>query len=713
MPIVHPSAHTVDNTLTATEYVSAHSISANSVDFGSGTTIYLGSDVNLYDGGANLLKTDDDFSIYGDEKALLLTTSSYGEATIKITDRLYIDTPKAIRFRGEGGDTLEIGNDTNLYRSGANTLKTNDSFYAVGNISTDGNVDGVDLSGFKTAYDAHDHNAGDPTQISHDNLTNVSTEDHFIAGDNLSWDGTTLNASGNGGAGSLSDLTIDTHKDWQGYNITNIGTIEATSIDVSRLDAYYITSHMRGYPTETKDIGQSAYEFKNLYLNNTIFLGGYQIAKQTGYVEIVTELRTNDHMPRATNVYSLGWSSGIWDKLYINTINIGADVNLYRGASNQLKTNDAFYAVGNILTDGNIDGVDLSAFKTAYDSHDHSVADPTQVSHDNLTNVSKEDHFVAGDNLTWDNNTLDASGGGVTDHGSLSGLDDDDHSQYWKTNTGRSSHLVPASSNDYNLGSTSGEWENVYVGTGKIYFGTNQDTDIYKKGANNLATDDMFTVVRTLASHAAIELLLSGEGYARLYIEESGKHWWGDGSGGQDTNLYRSQADQLKTDDDFAVTAGKKIYTDFIQGISATNLTFMPNTSAYYVQIGYGGVPRGLHVYGTLDVHEELDMNSKKIVNIANLDTAINTTWTLAGLSGTQTKINISGRGTSYVVNSGDGHGDSIFYVVTDGSTIFTWAGNVADQCAVSFHNSLLVKTYSVSSINHPGGKGRGNYHSV
>jgi len=45
-------------------------------------------------------------------------------------------------------------------------------------ITLGGTVDGVDLAAFKSTYDAHDHSAGNPTQISHANLTNVTADQH-------------------------------------------------------------------------------------------------------------------------------------------------------------------------------------------------------------------------------------------------------------------------------------------------------------------------------------------------------------------------------------------------------------------------------------------------------------------------------------------------------------------------------------------------------
>jgi hypothetical protein len=72
--------------------------------------------------------------ISGDEKALYLSNPTWGTGKLKQTDRLYIEHPAGypVRIRqGEtSGGTLEIGADTNLYRSGANTLRTDDTLVA-------------------------------------------------------------------------------------------------------------------------------------------------------------------------------------------------------------------------------------------------------------------------------------------------------------------------------------------------------------------------------------------------------------------------------------------------------------------------------------------------------------------------------------------------------------------------------------------------------
>jgi len=70
-------------------------------------------------------------------------------------------------------------------------------------------------------------------------------------------------------------------------------------------------------------------------------------------------------------------------------LRIGADdTNLYRGAANQLKTDDAFYAVGNITTDGTVDGVDIAAHAVDVDAH-HKLPSPYEDTSCNVTQTGE------------------------------------------------------------------------------------------------------------------------------------------------------------------------------------------------------------------------------------------------------------------------------------------------------------------------------------
>lgn len=60
---------------------------------------------------------------------------------------------------------------------------------------------------------------------------------------------------------------------------------------------------------------------------------------------------------------------------------------------------------------------------------------------------------------------------------------------------------------------------------------------------------------RTNATDSAWETKATADGNARWFMKANGEMWWGPGNATQDTNLYRSAANTLKTDDSF-VAAG-------------------------------------------------------------------------------------------------------------------------------------------------------------
>lgn len=70
---------------------------------------------------------------------------------------------------------------------------------------------------------------------------------------------------------------------------------------------------------------------------------------------------------------------------------------------------------------------------------------------------------------------------------------------------------------------------------------------------------DMFT-----STDRALDVLVQGDTVSRLVVTADGAHNWGSGSATRDTNLYRKAADTLATDDDFELTSSSKglILTD-------------------------------------------------------------------------------------------------------------------------------------------------------
>jgi hypothetical protein len=81
------------------------------------------------------------------------------------------------------------------------------------------------------------------------------------------------------------------------------------------------------------------------------------------------------------------------------------------------------------------------------------------------------------------------------------------------------------------------------------------DTKLYRGAADNLKTDDALTIERTAGTNDALMVQLIGDAQSRFKVAASGGLAWGDGTAARDTNLYRSTADTLKTDDAFVAAS--------------------------------------------------------------------------------------------------------------------------------------------------------------
>lgn len=86
---------------------------------------------------------------------------------------------------------------------------------------------------------------------------------------------------------------------------------------------------------------------------------------------------------------------------------------------------------------------------------------------------------------------------------------------------------------------------------GAIYFGSANDTNLYRAGADFLATDDTFAIGRPLANSFAFQTTVGAPGgvTAAFVLRAGGQLQWSDGIGGAlDTSLYRGSANILRTD---------------------------------------------------------------------------------------------------------------------------------------------------------------------
>lgn len=130
------------------------------------------------------------------------------------------------------------------------------------------------------------------------------------------------------------------------------------------------------------------------------------------------------------------------------------------------------------------------------------------------------------------------------------------------------------------------------LATGKIEWGSGSgavDTNLYRNGTNILKTDgslqmvdgqtidvggsssaSSFTTKRASSTDLALSAFVSGDTVNRFNIDAAGKHSWGaGGSSAVDVNLYRSAANVLKTDDAFVAAGGLTIKTLEVDTASA------------------------------------------------------------------------------------------------------------------------------------------------
>lgn len=98
---------------------------------------------------------------------------------------------------------------------------------------------------------------------------------------------------------------------------------------------------------------------------------------------------------------------------------------------------------------------------------------------------------------------------------------------------------------------------------GKQFWGPGNgqvDTTLYRLAPNILSTDDAFLINRSTVSENSLLTGLLGEANARLAINAAGQMTWGPGGGsGGDTTLYRDSADTLKTDDNFVINGALSV----------------------------------------------------------------------------------------------------------------------------------------------------------
>jgi hypothetical protein len=119
-------------------------------------------------------------------------------------------------------------------------------------------------------------------------------------------------------------------------------------------------------------------------------------------------------------------------------------------------------------------------------------------------------------------------------------------------------------------------------GQAGITFGSPSDVNLYRSAADVLKTDDQLWAVGGITMPDlgvgvfALQAGLSGESVRRFRVGRDGTVEWGSGSGAVDTNLYRSAADTLKTDDSLVVAGTLTVNGATIAGASNRGAVSIP-----------------------------------------------------------------------------------------------------------------------------------------
>jgi phosphatidylserine decarboxylase len=77
------------------------------------------------------------------------------------------------------------------------------------------------------------------------------------------------------------------------------------------------------------------------------------------------------------------------------------------------------------------------------------------------------------------------------------------------------------------------------------------DTNLFRRAADQLATNDVLAFVRNAAGDDMIYGIVGAESFARFVMDTDGKMYFGAGTIATDVTLYRNSADVLRTDDSF------------------------------------------------------------------------------------------------------------------------------------------------------------------
>jgi hypothetical protein len=157
-------------------------------------------------------------------------------------------------------------------------------------------------------------------------------------------------------------------------------------------------------------------------------------------------------------------------------------------------------------------------------------------------------------------------------------------------------------------GSSAGEQDIVSLGSKGLVFGATSSPQLYSLQDTEISVDGWVRSYRTSTADLAFGAAVTGDTYSRGAIYADGKIEWGAGGvTARDTNLYRSAANTLKTDDSLTVNgtitgAGKTV--NLVHGVTlqrTANLTINTSTNASATAISWSSAVDESSLYNYWD----------------------------------------------------------------------------------------------------------------
>lgn len=438
--------------------------------------------------------------------------------------RLYVTGAERLHILGGGSNDMEVSSD--ILPSAASTYDLGSTDYEWTNL----------YLGTGRLYFYSDQ--GESIRSDGTNLIfSINTSDEFAISSTAFYPTTTRGLT----LGSASYL-------WNGAYIGD-------AISVYRTAEYGGVAEFNKYWTAANNESPYFGFYKQITDGGALTRYAYLMGGQDG-LQLVSESSTNiifnaagnEVIPAVTNDMSLGTSSYVWNEIYGKDIYATNKVTI----TNYLDSGNTDAATFQLRArDSGVGLVQIGAFVGAADPY-------LQLDHLRLTPIATGSlPATAVEGMLYWNTTTDKlviynggwtdigpGTGGTTDHGALTGLGDDDHTIYLLATGSRAvgGALVPDGASTRDLGSTSAEWNNIYIGTGRVYLYSDQYESIRSTGTTITFTVDNADEL-ALSASALYPTTASGSALGSTTNE------WSDAYiGNGRVYLYDDQAESIRSD---------------------------------------------------------------------------------------------------------------------------------------------------------------------